>query len=104
MLAQIFSFIENFFRTIKILPKYPKKISKEKLQKLPSKFYDGAIHFINGEETASEAVAEIMQESVLGFDTESKPAFLKEKNTCLPSSKSLRRRESISSSSQKSDN
>ncbi|MDR1434917.1 MAG: 3'-5' exonuclease domain-containing protein 2 [Puniceicoccales bacterium] len=77
MPAQILSFIEKFFRTLKILPKYPKKISKEKLQKLPVKFYDGAIHFINTEEAAREAIAEITGESVLGFDTESKPAFFK---------------------------
>jgi ribonuclease D len=74
---RIFSFLKTTLQTLKILPPYPKKISKEKLQKLPMRFYDGVIHLINTEEDAQKAVAKIMQESVLGFDTESKPAFSK---------------------------
>jgi ribonuclease D len=59
------------------LPKYPQKISKEKLQEFPVKFYDGAVHLINTEEAAKKAVSVIMKETILGFDTESKPAFSK---------------------------
>ncbi|MDR1591194.1 MAG: 3'-5' exonuclease domain-containing protein 2 [Puniceicoccales bacterium] len=40
-------------------------------------FYNGVIHLINTEEGAQKAVTEIMMESILGFDTESKPAFSK---------------------------
>ncbi|MDR3317728.1 MAG: 3'-5' exonuclease domain-containing protein 2 [Puniceicoccales bacterium] len=71
------SFLENILRALKILPKYPRKISKVKLQDLPVKFYDGVISLINTEESAQQAAAEIMRESILGFDTESKPAFTK---------------------------
>jgi ribonuclease D len=62
---------------VKIFPKYPSKISKAKLQNLPIKFYEGTIHFINTEEEAQRAMAEIMRENIIGFDTESKPAFSK---------------------------
>ncbi|MDR1907066.1 MAG: 3'-5' exonuclease domain-containing protein 2 [Puniceicoccales bacterium] len=74
---RIFSFLKIMLRTLKVLPHYPKKISKEKLQKLPIQFYDGVIHLIITKGDAQNAVDKIMQESVLGFDTESKPAFLK---------------------------
>jgi ribonuclease D len=74
---QVFSSLKTVLQVLKILPPYPKKISKEKLQKLPMQFYDGVIHLINGEENAQKAVVEIMQEPILGFDTESKPAFSK---------------------------
>jgi ribonuclease D len=74
---RILSFLKTILQTLKILPLYAKKISKEKLQKLPMRFYDGAIHLIDSGESAQKAVIEIMKESVLGFDTESKPAFSK---------------------------
>jgi ribonuclease D len=74
---RIFSFLKTILRALKILPFYSKKISKEKLQKLPMQFYNGVIHLINTEEGAQKAVTEIMMESILGFDTESKPAFSK---------------------------
>ncbi|MDR2807086.1 MAG: 3'-5' exonuclease domain-containing protein 2 [Puniceicoccales bacterium] len=73
----ICTFFENIFRILGILPKYPQKISKEKLQEFPVKFYDGAVHLINTEEAAKKAVSVIMKETILGFDTESKPAFSK---------------------------
>jgi ribonuclease D len=74
---QIFTLLESMLRTLHILPKYPQKISKKRLQTLPMQFYDGVIHLINTEESTPKAVAEIMREPVLGFDTESKPAFSK---------------------------
>ncbi|MDR2812541.1 MAG: 3'-5' exonuclease domain-containing protein 2 [Puniceicoccales bacterium] len=74
---RIFGSLKTLLQVLKILPPYSKKISKEKLQKLPIQFYDGVIHLINTEENARKAVTEIMKESILGFDTESKPAFSK---------------------------
>ncbi|MDR2200695.1 MAG: 3'-5' exonuclease domain-containing protein 2 [Puniceicoccales bacterium] len=77
MEKRIFSFWANILRTLKILPTYPSKISKETLQSLPLRTYDGPIHFIDNEGNAQKAVRRIMGESILGFDTESKPAFLR---------------------------
>jgi ribonuclease D len=74
---RVFSSLKTILQTLKILPPYSRKISKEKLQRLPMRFYDGAIHLVNTEEGAQKAVAEIIGESILGFDTESKPAFSK---------------------------
>jgi ribonuclease D len=59
------------------LSKYPKKIAKTTLQILPVRFYEGEIQLIDSVELARKAMEEILQETVLGFDTESKPAFSK---------------------------
>lgn len=77
MCPRILSFLGNVLRKMKILPQFPSEISKTKLQNLPIKFYEGDIHFINSEAGAQRAAAEIMGEAIVGFDTESKPAFSK---------------------------
>ncbi|MDR0580509.1 MAG: 3'-5' exonuclease domain-containing protein 2 [Holosporaceae bacterium] len=45
------------------------------LQRLPVCFYEGSIRLINNVESAKDAMEAILQESLLGFDTESKPSF-----------------------------
>ena len=56
---------------------FPKKISKKKLQRLPIRFYEGEIDLISSPEMAKIACQEILNCDVIGFDTESKPAFSK---------------------------
>lgn len=42
---------------------------------LPLKSYDGSIYVIDSDEKMREAVRELRSEKVLGFDTETRPAF-----------------------------
>ncbi len=63
---------------------YAKKITKAEINDLPLFRYEGPIRLINTPEQARKAVDELRQESVLGFDTESRPAFKKGDNF-LPS-------------------
>ncbi|MDR0417871.1 MAG: 3'-5' exonuclease domain-containing protein 2 [Puniceicoccales bacterium] len=77
MFRQIGKFIQSCLRRLHILSKYPRKISKTTLQQLPVCFYEGDIRFINDTESARKAMEVILQEDILGFDTESKPSFSK---------------------------
>lgn len=56
---------------------YPEKITKEFIQKLPLKRYEGEIKVIAEDKKAISALEQLGQETVLGFDTESRPAFRK---------------------------
>lgn len=54
-------------------------ISNEELNKLPLFRYDGPIHVIDTRKDLSEAVKSLGQETILGFDTETRPVFRKGK-------------------------
>jgi ribonuclease D len=54
-----------------------KRITPKQIARLPLKFYEGEVVVVQDAETAESAVAELLSESVLGFDIESKPAFTK---------------------------
>jgi ribonuclease D len=56
------------------------KITKEEVNALPLKAYEGPVSVINSKGKLKEALAEIRRESVLGFDTESRPSFKKGQN------------------------
>ena len=71
MFFKVSNFLKNLFA------KFPQKISKEDLQKLPIRAYSGKIYLINTPELSLSACQEIQKEILLGFDTESKPAFSK---------------------------
>ena len=53
------------------------KLSKTELNSLPIRYYNGAIRIIQTAEHAENACAILMKEKVLGFDTETRPAFNK---------------------------
>ena len=56
----------------------PKKhITKAEINELPMKAYEGPIHLFNTEAEADEAAGRLLKESLLGFDTETRPAFRK---------------------------
>lgn len=55
----------------------PQSITNEKILKLPLTWYSGPIVIVDTPESALICVAELLQEEVVGFDTESKPAFRK---------------------------
>ncbi len=50
-------------------------ISKKEITLLPLKSYTGSIHVIDSNEKMNEAVRGLRGEKVLGFDTETRPAF-----------------------------
>lgn len=55
----------------------PRSISKEELNKLPLYKFNGPIHLVDTEDTINEAVSTLKQESIIGFDTETRPTFRK---------------------------
>lgn len=56
---------------------YRRKLSKEEINTLPIWSYTGEVRLIRAEEELEEAVSRLRSESVLGFDTETKPTFRK---------------------------
>lgn len=52
-------------------------ISKEDLRLLPACQFPGTIHVINTAEKLTDACKHLMKESILGFDTETRPSFTK---------------------------
>ncbi|WP_309398781.1 3'-5' exonuclease [Cerasicoccus maritimus] len=55
-------------------------ITKEEINRLPLGRFEGAIHLITTPAAARIAVEKLLQTEVLGFDTESRPAFRKGEN------------------------
>lgn len=52
-------------------------ISKEELNALPVEKFDGEIIVVNDDETAEMAAEQLEKANLIGFDTETKPAFKK---------------------------
>jgi ribonuclease D len=76
----MFSYVESvilWLRRVIFRLSLPKRISKEKILRLPLVSYDGEIMVVDTVSGAHCAVAELKREKVLGFDSESKPAFQK---------------------------
>lgn len=51
------------------------RISREEMSELPIRRYEGPVHVIAGHPHLPHAMHDILQESVVGFDTEARPAF-----------------------------
>lgn len=56
------------------------KITKEEVNALPLKAYEGPVTIVDNDHKLSAALKELKRETVLGFDTESRPAFKKGQN------------------------
>lgn len=50
-------------------------IAKNKLAELPAASFDGKITLVDSKEAADKAAALLMKETIIGFDTETKPSF-----------------------------
>ena len=59
------------------------ELSKEDINALPIRAYEGEIRLIRDEETLTDALEYLRREKLLGFDTETRPIFTKGK-TCPP--------------------
>ena len=56
---------------------FKESITKEELVELPLKWFEGEIVIVEDENTLEQAVEYLEQQSIIGFDTETKPAFKK---------------------------
>ncbi len=59
---------------------YPRKVDAEMVNLLPITSYKGRFDLIEDDVHLDIAIAEIMEESILGFDTETRPNFTKNKH------------------------
>ncbi len=50
-------------------------LSREEINELPIRRYEGPVHLVAAPAQLAQAMADILQESVLGFDTETRPSF-----------------------------
>ena len=57
--------------------KFHKKVPKEVLLELPVRFFEGEIYLIDNERDVEPAIEELKKQPILGFDTETRPAFKK---------------------------
>jgi ribonuclease D len=62
---------------------YPANIEKEDLKKLPLKAFEGEIHLIDSMAGLKKYLPVLIREEVLGFDTETRPAFKKGRRNSL---------------------
>ncbi len=53
------------------------KLSKEEINSLPIKKWEGEVRLINDDAAMDAAIARLKREKILGFDTETKPVFRK---------------------------
>lgn len=53
----------------------PRDMPKETINDLPIRAYGGPVHLVDGPKHLGEAVHRLSHEGVLGFDTETRPAF-----------------------------
>ena len=52
-----------------------KRLSREEMSALPVRRYEGSVHVVAGHPDLQHAMRDILQEGVVGFDTETRPAF-----------------------------
>jgi len=63
--------------TTPLPPEYRRTISSEEIARLPIRRYEGEVCVVASAEELERALADIRQEHVVGFDTETRPAFRK---------------------------
>jgi len=52
-----------------------RRISREQMSELPIRRYAGSVHVVAELSALQQAMRDILQESIVGFDTETRPAF-----------------------------
>src|SRR2546427_7200056 len=57
--------------------KIPRSISREDMAKLPIRRFEGRVSLVATQQELEEALADLRQESIVGLDTETRPAFRK---------------------------
>lgn len=59
------------------MEKYIRTLTKEEINQLPLKRYKGPINLVRSKKKMKSAIEQLRKESILGFDTETKPSFKK---------------------------
>ncbi len=62
-------------RTVEPSPESVKRISRDAMNELPILRYEGPVHVVAKHSDLGHAMQDILQEGVVGFDTETRPAF-----------------------------
>lgn len=57
--------------------RYARKLSPQEIDQLPVMRWEGRIHLVNRQEEIAPAIEGLLREEVVGFDTETRPAFRK---------------------------
>lgn len=60
---------------VEMPPEFGKRVSPEEVNQLPIRRYAGSIRLVATPTDVQHAMQDILQESVVGFDTETRPAF-----------------------------
>ena len=60
-----------------VIPGFDRRMTKEEINNFPIRKWDGPVHVIHSIEEMTGAVEKLSREQVLGFDTETRPAFKK---------------------------
>ena len=60
--------------------RFPKRLNKELIKNFPIMYFKGKIHLVKEKKDLKEALKILRRESVLGFDTETRPSFKKGEN------------------------
>jgi len=56
---------------------FERRMTREEINALPIRMYDGPVHVVRSHDSVPAAVKKLHAEAILGFDTESRPAFTK---------------------------
>jgi ribonuclease D len=56
---------------------YLRQISREEMNALPIRRYEGVVHLVESPDMLERAAADILRQAAVGFDTETRPAFRK---------------------------
>ena len=54
-----------------------RRMTKDEIMECPIRRYEGPVHVIRSQDKLSSAVQQLKKETILGFDTETKPAYKK---------------------------
>lgn len=60
-----------------VRPGFDRRMTKEEINNCPIRKWNGPVHIIRSSERMTHAVEHLRREAILGFDTETRPAFKK---------------------------
>lgn len=58
-------------------PGFDRRMSKDEINECPIKKYNGPVHLVRSKEELAGAIEQLNKETILGFDTETRPAYKK---------------------------
>lgn len=58
-------------------PGFSRRMSRQEINQCPIGRYEGPVHVVRSEDDLCRAIKELRNETILGFDTETRPAFTK---------------------------